>query len=119
MAVPQKYLRDKVILLLVSVNVFFAFLAAALVVLRLSSGLGGEGYIVQYRSNLGFNAFKTGSVTDLLSFIAYVSVVCAINIALSINTYYLRRQLSIAILALGSLLLLLALIVSNALLVLR
>jgi hypothetical protein len=119
MLVPKKYLHDKLVLLLVSVNVFLTFLCGLLVLLRLGAGQGSEGYIVQYRSNLGIGAFKTGSVTALLSFIFYVVVVTVINIFLSIQTYHLRRQLSVAILGLGILLVLLALIVSNALLVLR
>lgn len=119
MPVPKKYLHDKLVLLLVSVNGFLAFLCCLLVLLRLESSGGSGGYIVQYRANLGISAFKTGDVTALLSFIAYAVVICVINVFLSIKTYHLRRQLSITILALGVLLLLLALIVSNALLVLR
>lgn len=119
MLVSKKYLHDKFVLLLVSVNIFLAFLSTILVLLRLGTGLSSEGYIVQYRSNLGIGAFKAGNVTELLSFIGYVIVVCTLNIILSIKTYDLRRQLSITILSLGALLLLLALIVSNALLVLR
>jgi len=116
---PKKYLHDRLVLLLVSVNAFLAFLSAALVLLRLGSGQSAGAYIVQYRSNLGISAFKTGSVTALLSFMLYALVVCVINILLSVQVYHLRRQLSVTILSLGVLLLLLALIVSNALLVLR
>jgi hypothetical protein len=119
MSVPKKYLHDKLVLLLVSINAFLAFLCAALVLLRLGSGQSGGAYIVQYRSNLGISAFKPGSVTALLSFMAYAIVVCVVNVVLSVRTYHLRRQLSVAVLSLGILLLLLALIVSNALLVLR
>lgn len=120
MPVPKRYLHDRLILLLVSINIFLAFLCVVLILLHLSSGQGGNGpYIVQYRSNLGISAFKTGSVTSLLGFIAYAVIVCTTNVLLSIRVYHLRRQLSLAILTLGILLLLLALIVSNALLVLR
>jgi hypothetical protein len=112
MSVPKKYLHDRLVLLLVSINAFLAFLCAALVLLRLGSGQSAGAYIVQYRSNLGISAFKTGSVTALLSFMLYAVVVCVINTLLSIRAYQLRRQLSVAVLSL-------ALIVSNALLVLR
>lgn len=113
----KKYLHDKLILLLASVNIFLAFLCTVLVILRLGSGQGG--YIVQYRANLGISAFKTGSVSGLIEFIAFAIVVLVANLVLSMRTYLLRRELSIVVLSLGALLLVLAIIVSNALLVLR
>ncbi len=119
MPVPKKYLHDRLVLLLVSVNTFLAFLCATLVLLRLGPGQSAGAYIVQYRSNLNYDAFKTGSVTALLSFMVFAVGVCTINILLSIRAYHLRRELSVTILSLGVLMLLLALIVSNALLVLR
>ena len=119
MAIPKKYLHDKVVLLLVSTNVFLAFLCTVLILLRLSSGQGGDGYIVQYRANLGISAFKTDGITSILGFILFAVVSTAINVGLSIRAYHLRRELSLTILSLGGLLLLLTLIVSNALLVLR
>jgi hypothetical protein len=88
------------------------------VLLRLSSN-HGNGYIVQYRSNLGLDAFKTGTITELLSFVGYAILVPVVHTVLSLRTYSIHRQLSIIILALGVLLLILAIIVSNALLVLR
>jgi hypothetical protein len=90
-----------------------------LVLLRIGSGQGGDGYIVQYRANLGISAFKTGSVTAILSFVGFVLLVAGCNILLSVRAYRLRRELSLTLLGLGILLLLLAIIVSNALLVLR
>lgn len=119
MPVPKKYLHDRLVLLLVSVNTFLAFLCATLVLLRLGSGQSAGAYIVQYRSNLGISAFKTGSVAALLSFMLFAVAICVINVFLSIRAYRLRRELSVTVLSLGALLLLLALIVSNALLVLR
>ena len=118
MTIPTKYFHDRLILLLLSTNVFLALLASILVLLRLSSG-GGTGYIVQYRADLGINAFKPGSVTELLSFIGFALLVLLIHVVLSLRTYHIHRQVSVAILGLGTLLLLLTIIVSNALLVLR
>jgi hypothetical protein len=119
MAIPKKYLHDKFVLLLVSVNVFLAFLCTVLILLRLGSGQGGDGYIVQYRANLGISAFKTGGVTAIIGFIMFAVLIAVVNIGLSYRAYRLRRELSLTILGLGTLLLLLAVIVSNALLVLR
>jgi hypothetical protein len=118
MATPRKYFHDHFVLLLLSIQVFLTLLTTVLVLLRLSSEHGGS-YIVQYRSSLGIDAFKTGSITELLSFIVFVFIVLAANLTLSFRSYRIHRQLAIAILSFGLLLLVLAIIVSNALLVLR
>lgn len=119
MPMPKKYLQDKLVLLLLSANIFLAFLCAALVFLRLNFGQGAEGYIVEYRSNLGISAFRVGGILGLLNFAGFAIVLMVVNVALSIRTYRIRRELSLSILAAGLLLLLLAIIVSNALMVLH
>lgn len=118
MAISKKYLHDHLILLLLSVNAFLALLTAVLMAVRLSTS-HGNGYIVQYRSTLGINDFKTGSLIDLLSFIAFAFLVIGVHTTLSIRAYKVHRQVAVAILSLGTLLLVLTLIISNALLVLR
>jgi hypothetical protein len=118
MATSKKYFHDHFVLLLLSVNAFLAVAGSIFILLRLSTS-HGNGYIVQYRSSLGINAFKTGSVVDLLSFIAFAALVLAVHTFLSLRAYQIHRQLAIAILSLGILLLTLTIIISNALLVLR
>ena len=118
MPATSKYFHDKVILILLGVNLFLAFLSSILIVLRIGNGQA-DGYIVQYRANLGISAFKTGGVAKLLEFILFAVLVLVVHIALSIKAYHIQRQLSIAILSLGILLLIVSIIVSNALLVLR
>lgn len=117
-ATSRKYFQDKLILLLVSSNIFLAFLCAALIFLRLGQG-AGEGYILEYRSNLGISAFARGNITGILSFVGFALATAAINVFLSVRTYHIKRVLSILILGSGILLLVLTIIVSNALLVLR
>ncbi len=119
MPTSKKYFHDRLILLLLSINGFLAFLCIILVLLRLGAGTGGQGYIVQYRANLGIGAFKQGGVGNLVAFALFAVITLGAQIALSIRTYPIRRELSIAVLSLGLPLLLLAVIVSNALLVLR
>jgi hypothetical protein len=118
MTSTAKYFRDRMIMLLFSTNVFLALAASLFVLLRLSSN-HGNGYIVEYRSNLGIDAFKTGNVAGLLSFVAFALLVVVIHVLLSLRVYRIHRQLSVVILGLGVLLLILSIIVSNALLVLR
>jgi hypothetical protein len=118
MPISKKYFQDKVILLLLTLNLFLVFLTTIIISLRLTNNLG-EGYIVQYRSNVGIGAFKTGSVLDFWYFVIFAVLIVAFNILLSMKTYRIRRQFSIAIMGMSILLLIIALIVSNALLVLR
>ncbi|HSX45504.1 MAG TPA: hypothetical protein VLG27_00690 [Candidatus Saccharimonadia bacterium] len=118
MATSKKYFHDHFVLLLLSVNAFLAVAGSIFILLRLSSS-HGTGYIVQYRSSLGINAFKTGGVIDILAFVVFAFLVLATHVLLSLGAYRVHRQLAIAILSLGILLLTLTVIVSNALLVLR
>lgn len=118
MATPKKYFQDHLILLLLSINIFLVFVTVVSVLVRLSAG-HGSSYIVQYRSSLGINAYQSGGVTDILSFILFAFLVLAVHSILSLRTYTIHRYLSIAILSVGILLLLLTIIISNALLALH
>ena len=118
MATEKRYFHDRVILLLLSVSIFLVLLISALVLLRLDGNRGG-GYIIQYRANLGISAFQTGRVSELLAFMVFAPLVAAVHGVLSARIYATSRQFAICFLSLGVLLLVLALIVSNALLVLR
>ena len=118
MKLNKKYFQDHFVLLLLSVNAFLALGTIVLVVARLTAG-HGSSYIVQYREPLGINAFKTGGVGELLSFVVFALMVFALQALLSHRTYAINRQVSVVILGLGSLLLLLGMIISNALLVLH
>jgi hypothetical protein len=104
--------------MLLSTNVFLTILNSLLVLLRLDAGKAG-GYTVEYRSNLGLSAFKIGGSITIISFIAFVALVLVMHTILSMRVYNVRRHFSVTILAMGTLLLLLSIIVSNALLVLR
>jgi hypothetical protein len=118
MAHPKKYFHDHLVLLLLSINAFLAVAGSIVILVRLSTS-HGTGYIVQYRANSGINDFKTGTVVDLISFAAFAMLVLAAHTMLSLRAYQIHRQLAIAILSLGILLLVLTIIISNALLVLR
>ena len=109
-----KYFHDRIVLLLLGVNGFLAILTALSVLFRLQGN--SEGYIVQYRAFLGFGGFKSGSVSHILAFAAFALLVLLFHAVLSWQTYKLHRQLAVLILALGTLLLVLAAITSNALL---
>ena len=117
MTIPKQYLKDRLALLLVSINVFLTLLLTSLILLRLDTS--HNSYIVQYRSDVVINAFKSGGSIDILSFIFFGLLVLVLNTLISVRAYLIHRQLAIIILGLGTLLLVIAIIVSNALLVLR
>ncbi|MDB5181682.1 MAG: hypothetical protein JWP13_445 [Candidatus Saccharibacteria bacterium] len=118
MTIPKKYMHDRLVLLLLSINTFLALLTSLWVLLKLDAGRSA-GYIVQYRASLGISALRTGDATDLIAFIGFAIMVLVLHVFLSIKAYSIRREVSIVILSLGIFLLLLAFIVSNALLMLR
>jgi len=118
MHIPKHYFHDRIVLLLLGSSVAVATVSTILILLRIDSGQT-DGYIVQYRANLGISAFETGSLLDVSSFIVFLFVVLAFHAVLSMRIYHVRRHAAIAILGLGVLLLTLSAVVSNALLVLR
>jgi hypothetical protein len=118
MTIPKKFFHDRLILLLVSINGFLALLTILTVLFKIDSGRGAS-YIVQYRSSLGLSALRSGEVGEIIAFIAFAVMVIVVHGVLAIRTYTIKREVSVTILAFGVLLLLLALIVSNALLGLR
>lgn len=118
MHIPKKYIQDRIVVLLLSINTFLALLNSVLILFRLD-GSGSEVYIVQYRANLGIDGFTRGGPEPLVSFVIFGLLVLLIHSILSVRVYEIRRQFAVAVLALGTLLISLAIIVSNALLILR
>ena len=117
MEIPKKFFRDRLVLLLIAVNAFLTLLAIVLILFRL--GDHSNGYFIQYRSNLGLNAYKVGNVGSLLSFVVFAILIFGFHTYLAIKTYALRRNLAVICLVFATLLLSLTIIISNALLVLR
>lgn len=118
MAATKKYFHDRLVLLLLAASAFLAVVGSLLILLRLD-GSRTDGYIIQYRSNLGLSGFETGGLLQILGFIAFLLLVLVLHTLLSMRVYHLRRQAAIVILGLGLLLLVLSIVVSNALLLLR
>ncbi len=117
MSTPKSYIHDRVVLLLLTVSVFLAALGSLLILLKFDPGRN-QGYIVQYRASLGISGYRVGSDYDLLGFVAFFAIILGLNVLLSIRVYNIHRQFALTVLSLGLLLLVLAIIVSNALLVL-
>lgn len=117
MTIPKQYFHDRLILLLLSINIFLAGLCSLWVLFKLGGG-HSTGYIVQYRASLGISALKTGTGSDLAAFIIFALLVLVLHAVLSVKAYPIRREVSLVILGFGALLLITSFIVSNALLAL-
>lgn len=118
MHIPKNYFHDRLVLLLLSINAFFVLLGSLLILLKLDGGRETT-YIIQYRSNLGLSAYKSGGMSAFLGFVAFFVFIFAFHSILSAKMYTGHRQFAISVLLMGLLLLILGIIVSNALLVLR
>lgn len=118
MHVPKKYFHDRLVLLLLTVDVFVVALMSVLILLRLDSG-DSNSFIIEYRSNLGLSGYEAGGATDFIAFIAFGVIILVSHIALSMRMYDVRRQYSVGILAMGTILVTFSLVVSNALLAIR
>ena len=118
MDLPKKYLHDRFVLLLITVNGFLALLITVMTLLRLDT-VRSDGYVVQYRANLGLNAFQVGNFVPLLGFIILAIFIAAFHTLISVREYSQRRDVALVVLGFGTLLLVLTLIVSNELLLRR
>lgn len=119
MHIPKKYFHDRIVLLLLSTNVFLALLNAVMILLRLGSN-NNTLKLIQRRPNLGLSGFTySSSNLTYISFIIFAILVLVYHTLLSMRVYHIRRHFALTILGLGSMLLAISLIVSNALLVQR
>ncbi|CAN5606265.1 hypothetical protein BH23PAT1_BH23PAT1_4820 [soil metagenome] len=117
MHIPKRYFHDRIVLLLLGINVLLTMTGVISILVRLDMGRAA-GHIIEYRSQLGLGAFRSGPASAILSFIAFVLFVLVFHTILSMRVYNLRRHFAVAILGMAVLLLTLSLLVSNALLVL-
>lgn len=117
METAKEYFQDRFVLLVLSLNVFLTFITLLFLAFRI--GGGHSTNIVQYRQNLGAEAFSTGSLLQLLSFGIFALFILGFNTFLSFRFYKIHRQLSVVVLVMTTILLVFGLVVSNALLILR
>ena len=115
MHIPKHYFHDKTILVLLGLNMVLFLFAALFVLLRIDPA-EGTTHIIQYRSNLGIGAFKTGSLFELQIIALFALVQFVFSTILSVRLFVHRRHLAIGVLALTTFVLLLTPVVSDALL---
>lgn len=116
----QKYLYDKLLLVLVSVVVFLTVAITVVTLLRVGGGQGISEYYIEYRQGPHHSPSgdfsPTGSIWSMLQFVLFSVIVAVASIILSVKTFKLKREVSIIVLVFAILLITLALIVSNVLL---
>lgn len=89
-----------------------------MVLILLGITSGNNLNLVQYRPNLGLNAYSYETTNwAYINFIIFGYLVAFFHIFLSMKVYLIKRYYSITVLGLGLLLLILSILVSNALLV--
>lgn len=113
----KKFINDRIILLLLTINSFLVLFSIASIILRLGTSTRTQGLIAEYRSNLGtFGGFHHGDAYTFVGFSVFIALVFGFHTFLSRRLYHVRRQFSLAVMAMGTLLIVLATIVSNSLL---
>lgn len=117
MSNPKNYFHDRVVLLLLTINTFLAFVTVATVLLRL--GDTSNSYIQAYRSNLGLNAYSVGGADQIISFAVFAVIVLGGQFYISWRLHSIRRHAAWIIMMMATLLLVLSFVIGNALLQLR
>lgn len=113
----KKYIQDKVILLLLSINTFLVLMWTVIVGLRLAGSRGTDNYFIEYRPGSGGIAqYQQGGVLDVLSFVVFLWICLGFVVFLSAKAHHMKRELALIVLSFGILLSLFTMIVSNALL---
>ena len=79
-------------------------------------GNTGDDYLIQYRSNLGIDGYLYGGVNEIISFPIFAAIVFCAQFIFGTRMYKIRKQAGWIVLSLCTLLIVLCLIVSNALL---
>ena len=115
MRIPKNYFHDRAILALTALNSLLVLIAVLYVLLRVDPA-EGTSRIVQYRSNMGIGAFKSGSVSELQLLALFAAVQYACSWFLSMRLYVHRRHLAVAVLGLTTFILVLTIVVTDALL---
>lgn len=114
----RQYFHDRPVLLFLAINAFLVLAITSSILLRLG-GESSTGYIKEYRSHLGLDAFSSGTVADILSFIIFGFIIFTLQILISRKLFHMRRSMSLIVIFMTTVTLLFTLIISNALLSLR
>jgi hypothetical protein len=118
MDTPKKFLHDRLVLALVTALAVLLVVGVSLVLLRFDLSKNPTT-IVAYRPNISGSSYQSGKPIDIYSFAAFMAVTAAGAIILGAKVYAVRRSITIFILSSSVFLLIMATIVSYALISLQ
>lgn len=118
MEAPKKFLHDRLVLALITVLAVLLVVGASLVLLRFDLSKNPTT-IVAYRPNISGSSYQSGKPIDIYSFAAFMLVTALGAIVLGAKVYNVRRSITIFILGASVFLLIMATIVSYALISLQ
>ncbi len=116
MHIHKNYLHDKTVLSLLAVNVTLFVVVFLSVLLRANSS-AGETFVVQYRSNLDARSITSGPLNEIRVFLLFSALTLVASVVLSIRMYGHRRQVATLLLGITPFILLLAILISDRLIV--
>ncbi|OGL24671.1 hypothetical protein A3A68_00915 [Candidatus Saccharibacteria bacterium RIFCSPLOWO2_01_FULL_48_13] len=107
MELSKKFLHDRVILTLVTLMSALLVIGVSIVLLRFDVSKNPTT-IVAYRPNISGSAYVSGKPVDIYVMAAFMVLVAAAGLVLSLKVYTVRRDLAVFILASAVFLLLLS-----------
>jgi hypothetical protein len=118
MELPKKFLHDRIVLILITLIAALVVVGVSVVFLRFDISKNPTT-IVAYRPNISGSSYQSGKPIDIYSLAVYIAVTAIVAVVLSARVYTVKRAVSLFILSSTVFLLILATIVSNALISLQ
>jgi hypothetical protein len=107
MEIPNKYLHDRLVLLLITITAALVVVGIGVVLLRFDVSKNPTT-IVAYRPNISGAAYQSGKPVDIYSLAIFMVVTGLAAVVLSARIYSLRRSVAMFILTSNVFLLVLA-----------
>lgn len=114
----KNFLHDRVVLLLIAVIAVLLVVGVSLIMLRFDVSKNPTT-IVAWRPNVTSSSYLSGKPIDIYAMAVFMGITALAATVLSARTYQVKRYISLFVLGGSVLLLLLATIVSNALISLQ
>ncbi len=114
----KSYFHDRVVLLLIALIVILVVIGMSLILLRFDVSKNPTT-IVAWRPNVTGSSYVSGKPVDIYLMALFMAVAALSAVILGARTYHVKRYISLFVLSGSVLLLLLATIVSNALISLQ
>lgn len=118
MEVPQKYLHDRLVLVLITAISVVTVVGISIVFLRFDISTNPTT-IAAYRPSISGSSQISGKPIDIYLMALFMAITAAGSVVLSARVYQSRREISLFLLAGALFLILLAAIVSNSLISLQ